>query len=302
MFVGLGALKRAMPDQFAQMMKAVYPMVEAVEKGAPKPSPEQLWQAGKVWMGPEGKGPAMGEIPDWMAGLGPAATPNPYGGGLIGSPKPGEFLGRFLTHPTLYKGYPGGTHPGGPYSRLSDVELGPQVAGVQAVGTYLPNEDRILLASQSPQDMLESVLHETQHAIAARSGLPQGTSYRAFLPGNYSEQLQAVVDSGTKLHADLRAAGLDPHAAIGAVRSKYPHMNAATLSSVDAAGLRPRIMQYLTTSKHVGELEDAAKRKYFLHPGELIPKAMEMRMNLPPEELARQSPDETIREFVRALR
>jgi hypothetical protein len=303
MFVGLGALKRAMPEAFDQAMKAVYPMVETAEKTGVKPSAEQLWQAGKLWMGPGGKGPAMAEIPDWMAGLGPKVEPNPYStSGMLSSPRPGSELGDYLAHPQLYSAYPGGTYKGGIFQPVSGIELRGMEGSNKAVGSYNPNIDLMRIGSQEPHDFMATMLHETQHAIAHREGFPQGTSYRAFLPEDYREQTQAVADAGTKLHADLRTAGLDPHAAIGAVRSNRPDLHPATLSSVNASGLRPRIQQFLSHSKYIEGLEDAAKRKYFLHPGELIPKAVEMRMNLPPEELARQSPDETIREFVRGLR
>jgi hypothetical protein len=312
MFVGLGALKRAAPEAFERAMSAVYPMVEAAEKTGVKPSAEQLWQTGKLWMGPHGKGPAMAEIPDWAAGLGPGVYPSSYGGGLLSSPRPGSKLGEHLEHPQLYSaypadpGYPTGLYRGQPpspagFGALSDIPLG-HTTGPGAVGSYNPDLDLMRLASQAPHDMLSTLLHETQHAIAGREGFPQGTNYRRYLPEGFDEQHKAIIQSGLKLHEDLRAAGMDPYAAIDAVKSSRPDLHAATLSTLHGTGLRPRIQQLLSHAEWVNATEDAAKRKYFLHPGELIPKAVEMRMNLPPEELARQSPDETIREFVRALR
>jgi hypothetical protein len=255
-------------------------------------------------MGPQGKGPAMAEIPDWMAGLGPGVKPNAYSrsSGLLASPPPGTSLKDYLAHPQLYSAYPGGTYSGRQFAPLSDIPLEHMPPGAQAVGSYAPDLDRMRLGSQDPHDMLSTLLHETQHGIAAREGFPQGTSYRKFLPAKFDEQHQAIIDSGVKLHEDLRAAGLDPYDAIGAVKSSRPDLHAATLSTLHGTGLRPRIQQFLSHADWVNATEDAAKRKYFLHPGELIPKAVEMRMNLPPEELARQSPDESIREFVRALR
>jgi hypothetical protein len=277
-------------------------MVEAVEKGAAKPSAEQLWQAGKVWMGPHGKGPAMAEIPDWLAGLGKVA-PNIYakGSGLLSSPPPGSKLGEYLEHPQLYSAYPGGTYRGGQFGPLSDIPLGHPTSRT-ASGSYIPELDRINLTSLAPHDMLTSVLHETQHAIAEREGFPQGTSYRTFLPGDFHAQTKAVTAAGEQLHTDLTAAGMNPHVAIAAVRMNRPDLNPATMSRLEETNLRPRIEQFLSHSKYITGLEDEAKRKYFLHPGELLPKAVEMRMNLSPAELARETPDESIREFIRALR
>jgi hypothetical protein len=243
----------------------------------------------------------MAEIPDWMAALGPGVSPNPHGGGLLSSPAPGQKLGDFLTHAPLYKGYSAGQYRGGTFGALSDIPLGHPTSAT-ASGSYVPELDRINLATQAPHDMLTAALHETQHAISEREGFPQGTSYRTFLPGDFHAQTRAITAAGEQLHTDLAAAGLNPHVAIAAVRMNRPELNPATMSRLEETNLRPRIEQFLSHSKYITGLEDEAKRKYFLHPGELIPKAVEKRMDLSPEELARTPPDESIREFIRALR
>lgn len=122
---------------------------------------------------------------------------NQYDPAIRNIPLSGTTLGQLMQHEDAYKTYP----------FLKDIPVKQDFGSFQG-GAYDPERNIMYLgADKNPNDLLSTVLHETQHAIQTKHGLTQGGNPEQFVAdaGLYKSAEKAVVDTKNKLFKELAA-------------------------------------------------------------------------------------------------
>ncbi len=116
-------------------------------------------------------------------------------------PFQGARLGDILHHPELFSAYP----------QLADTRV--VNANNPAFNGYIaktPNGPVMGLAARPADDMLSTILHETQHLVQEHENFARGGSVQDFLPEDFAKNYNAEIDNINNSADRLRANGYDP--------------------------------------------------------------------------------------------
>ena len=113
-------------------------------------------------------------------------------------------LGDIMDHPELY-----GAEPG-----AADITIGSTGFDFGSRGSYSKSKNQMRLASGTPEDVLDTILHETQHYVQGKYDLNRGGNVAEFLPKDYD----ARVD---KTKEDLKAVEEQINEVAGEVPNSY---------------------------------------------------------------------------------
>ncbi len=160
------------------------------------------------------------EVPDSKARLNTEHL-IPQADGAHRVPYQGTRLGDILHHPELFDAYP----------QMADTRV--VNANNPAFNGYIantPNGPVMGLAARPADDMLSTILHETQHLVQEHEGFARGGSVQDFLPDDFAKNYREEVQNINYYADRLRARGHDPDKIWSALNSyrigKQPNSDA----------------------------------------------------------------------------
>lgn len=138
------------------------------------------------------------EIPDGWANLASNIPKNQHNSELLNIPlfEEGRTLDSTLNHEALYQAYP----------QLADIPVRSTGFNFGVAGAYDPTSNKIFLSGGKPDDLRNTILHETQHAVQGIEGSARGGNKAEWLPANHSDMMKEVRDRLAEVESTI---GLD---------------------------------------------------------------------------------------------
>lgn len=300
----LGALERAVNSEASGMPNNATWQLHGWELGADGrwrfEIPDQGAKLKGITVGPEGQ----------VTSTNPALKPNPFYDKQVTLAGRNNKLSDVLDHPELFQAYP----------HMADMPVN-QVGFEQAMrnvkGSYSPTTKSISLTTNTPQDTLNTLLHENQHAVQHYEGFANGGNSRMMM----SPEVRNFVDGVDKQSRDItgtlkKVYGDDYNNPYVTTRQKYKDFQDATNPSDGA--VPQDLVDYYTRAwnetkqklasagvdvnaltKHFEDTQVAQTLKMdaFLNyqkiAGEVEARNVEQRAKLPPELMKDMPPSQT---------
>lgn len=207
-------------------------------------------------------------------------------------------LGEILNHPELYKAYPD----------LKDIPVKDMGFSFGSAGSHNPETDAIRLGGNSGKEILNTLLHETQHAIQSREGFASGGNSGMFISDPEKTFIQATSEANRTFRQRAGDAGFTqedmiklPYAqelfadpARLARQQKYNSDDViekkALLDRWNASGLHGDWQQLQDMKKLASSMQSQASATYQRLLGEVEARDVEARRNLSPQDLHANTP------------
>lgn len=261
--------------------------------------PRDIWEQTGWWKGPGGDW--RYEIPDEEAslikpsshvlgpqGLKPAPPTVDYKtGALIEGVHGPSFpipLGEVLDHKALFDAYPDLKK-----LKVSSLGLGDIIAGVK--GAY-DESGKMFLRGGPSEDVLSTLLHETQHAVQHIEGFPKGGNIYQFLPADFDNLYKDIKSKAEPYAQMIRDQGQNPYM-VGNILLKEAegkdlmkwekeYIN-STISYMDPVDLKNFGGHYKSIADY-DEVKNDAFDKYLHIAGEVEARLVQSRQRYTPEE------------------
>lgn len=221
-------------------------------------SNESMWRSTGWFTGPDGH--LRYEIPDFDAALKSEGLRD-AGSGYVAPKAPlvGEaptYLGDILHHPQLFEAYP----------QLSAIEIRPTglfdgLRGIQ--GSMDASNGIMRLSSAKSEDMLSTVLHETQHYIQYLEGWARGGNASEFLPEGFETKYAEAQKRQSDVYQEARQAGANPFSVEYALRAIARGENPIGSGAKDLNKLPPDLQRRFAASMLEMQPLDATKNEAF---------------------------------------
>lgn len=193
-------------------------------------------------------------------------------------------LPSLLSHPELYKAYPG-------LFEKYKVEGVPFFAGTDYQAAVNPELKRIgLNPDMTSPELRSSLLHEIQHVIQNKEGFAEGGSPTHFLPPNYDDLSNNAVAAHEIFTEKLQQKY--PPAIVNAVMTvlEHPGADRARLQKMLGKDLTDEAFDMRDMFRDLKNMHTEAETKYGNLAGETEARLVQARRNLSPDELKRYSP------------
>jgi hypothetical protein len=237
------------------------------------------------------KGDWQFEIPDDQANLNLDML-DQFNNGLFHIPLFEDVtLGEVLNHPPLFAAHPD----------VANIPLKSTGLSFGAKGAYNEPTDTMYLAGAAPDDLLSTILHETQHAIQGRENFPRGASPAMFQPQGFAEEERQFNLENKDFLQQLNDLGLNRYSLDSILTNVANKANKWDTSPWFAdqregykklvnSGLLDRAKEFNQKDRQFSAIRDQALEDYQHTAGEVEARTVQARQGYSPAQRAAEPP------------
>lgn len=257
--------------------------------------PSEIWNQTGWWKGPGGDW--RFEIPDESARMDPKWLTQTGESYIPGVPGQTQFtLQDVLDHKALFDAYPDLRNLKIHSLGMADIAAG--VKGAFSPPTTAGSIGEMTLAGGKAENVLSTILHETQHAVQRIEGFPRGGNVNEFLPKDFDRLYNEASTTTQPFHDTFMANKMNPAEVYNALNTAMqgkqitPQQHALIQN---AKNLYPDstlmgFMQAYKTRRELYEVKLSAFDKYENLAGEVEARSVQARQKYTPEERRGQYP------------